>query len=99
MSRILVIEDEEIIRKQILVLLQLNSYELTGVGNIEDALQSKPESFDLILADIRLPGAAGTEIIEHSGQVPVIVMTSFASVRSAVESMKLGAVNLSLIHI
>lgn len=93
MSRILVIEDEEIIRKQILLLLERNGYEVNGVGTIEGALQCKPETFDLILADIRLPGAAGTEIIEHSGQVPVIVMTSFASVRSAVDSMKLGAVN------
>lgn len=93
MNRILVIEDEEIIRKQIVLLLERNSYEVTGAGNIEEALSYSPESFDLILADIRLPGAAGTEIIAHSGQVPVIVMTSFASVRSAVDSMKLGAVN------
>lgn len=93
MNRILVIEDEEIIRKQIVLLLERNSYEVTGVGNIEEALACSPETFDLILADIRLPGAAGTEIIAHSGQVPVIVMTSFASVRSAVDSMKLGAVN------
>ncbi len=93
MNRILVIEDEEIIRKQIILLLERNNYDVSGVGNIDDALVCGPETFDLILADIRLPGTAGTDIIQHSGQVPVIVMTSFASVRSAVDSMKLGAVN------
>ena len=93
MNRVLVVEDEEIIRKQIVLLLERNNYAVTAVGNIEDALGRDPETFDVILADIRLPGESGTEIIKHSGQVPVIVMTSFASVRSAVDSMKLGAVN------
>ncbi|OED44574.1 hypothetical protein AB833_01350 [Chromatiales bacterium (ex Bugula neritina AB1)] len=93
MNRILVIEDEEVIRKQITLLLERNSYEVTAVGNIEQALTKHPDSFDVILADIRLPGAAGTDIIQSSEQVPVIVMTSYASVRSAVESMKLGAVD------
>lgn len=93
MNRVLVIEDEDIIRKQVTLLLERHNYEVTGVGSVDDARASRPESFDVILADIRLPGAAGTEIIQHSEQVPVILMTSYASVRSAVESMKLGAVN------
>ncbi len=93
MNRILVIEDEEIIRKQITLLLERNSYEVTGAATIEQAINAHPESFDVILADIKLPGAAGTDIIQRSEQVPVVVMTSYASVRSAVESMKLGAVD------
>jgi len=93
MSRVLVVEDEDIIRKQLSRLLERNNYRVTGVSTIEEALASQPQAFDLILADIRLPGIAGTEIIKHSEQVPVIVMTSYASVRSAVDSMKLGAVD------
>ncbi len=93
MSQVLVLEDEEIIRKQIVLLLERNNYTVTGVGTIDEALKLALDKFDIILADIRLPGASGTEIIKHSGQVPVVVMTSFASVRSAVESMKMGAVN------
>lgn len=93
MNRVLVVEDEDVIRKQLSVLLTRNNYHVTGVATVEEALACQPQGFDLILADIRLPGAAGTEIIQHSDQVPVIVMTSYASVRSAVESMKLGAVN------
>lgn len=93
MNRVLVIEDEDVIRKQLSLLLERNNYRVTGVATVEEALATNPQAFDLILADIRLPGAAGTEIIGHSEQVPVIVMTSYASVRSAVESMKLGAVD------
>ncbi|MEM7259714.1 MAG: response regulator [Pseudomonadota bacterium] len=93
MSQVLVLEDEDIIRKQIVLLLERNDYVVTGVATVDEALALALDKFDIILADIRLPGADGTEIIKHSGQVPVVVMTSFASVRSAVESMKLGAVN------
>ncbi len=93
MNKILVVEDEEIIRKQIVLLLERNNYLVTGAATVDEALQHPLDMFDIILADIRLPGAAGTDIMKHSGQVPVVVMTSFASVRSAVESMKMGAVN------
>ncbi|MBD3609971.1 MAG: sigma-54-dependent Fis family transcriptional regulator, partial [Gammaproteobacteria bacterium] len=51
------------------------------------------DNFDLIISDLRLPGPEGTEIIEHCGDTPVLIMTSYASVRSAVESMKQGAVD------
>jgi len=91
MNRILVVEDEDVIRKQIARLLERHEYEVVGAANVEDALSHKPESFDVILADIRLPGPNGNEILDYSEHVPVIMMTSYASVRSAVESMKLGA--------
>ncbi len=91
MNRILLLEDEDIIRKQIMRLLERNNYEVVGAANLEEALSHYPESFDLILADIRLPGPDGNQILNYSEQVPVIMMTSYASVRSAVESMKLGA--------
>lgn len=91
MNRILVLEDEHIIRKQITLLLERNDYEVVGVSTVDEALAQYPESFDVILADIRLPGPDGNEILKFSEQVPVIMMTSYASVRSAVESMKLGA--------
>ena len=42
---------------------------------------------------MRLPGVPGTEVIGRAGGVPVLIMTSYASVRSAVEAMKLGAVD------
>jgi len=56
-------------------------------------LRYEPRSYDLILADLRLPGVAGTEIIAHAEPVPVIIMTSHASVRSAVDAMRTGAID------
>lgn len=91
MNRILIVEDEDIIRKQITLLLERNNYDVTGASSIDEAINCYPESFDAILADIRLPGRDGNQILDYAEQVPVIMMTSYASVRSAVESMKLGA--------
>jgi len=91
MNRILIVEDEDIIRKQITLLLERNNYEVVGASNIDEAINCYPDSFDVILADIRLPGRDGNQILNFAEQVPVIMMTSYASVRSAVESMKLGA--------
>jgi len=91
LNRILLLEDEDIIRKQITLLLERNSYDVTGVSSLDEALSMGPDSFDVVLADIRLPGKDGNLILNYIEQVPVIMMTSYASVRSAVESMKLGA--------
>jgi len=46
-----------------------------------------------VLADLRLPGVLGTEIIVHADPVPVVIMTSHASVRSAVDAMRAGAID------
>jgi DNA-binding NtrC family response regulator len=51
------------------------------------------QNFNLILTDVRLPGAPGTDIIAKAEGVPVLVMTSYASVRAAVDAMKQGAVD------
>jgi DNA-binding NtrC family response regulator len=48
---------------------------------------------DLIIADVRLPGVLGTELIQRAAPTPVLIMTSFASIRSAVECMQQGAVD------
>ncbi|MCP4997131.1 MAG: sigma-54-dependent Fis family transcriptional regulator [Gammaproteobacteria bacterium] len=94
MKKILIIEDEEVIRNSLKRLLSRKGYQTTEAESVEEA-QSKNDlsQFSLILADIRLPGAPGTEIISRAKNIPVLIMTSYASVRSAVESMKLGAID------
>lgn len=93
MNRVLVVEDEDVIRRAITRLLERNGYEVVSCGSVSEARTAYLQSFDLILADLRLPGAEGTDIIEEADPVPVIIMTSHASVRSAVQSMKLGAID------
>lgn len=94
MNHILIVEDEEIIRSSLKRLLERSDYEVSVAGSVAEALQSgDPTRFDLIISDLRLPGAEGTDIIAHVGDTPVLIMTSYASVRSAVEAMKQGAVD------
>ncbi len=93
MPRILIVEDEDIIRSAVRKLLLHAGYDVEDVGSVEEAEQEHdPDQFDLIISDLRLPGAAGTELINRAPNTPVLIMTSYASLRSAVDSMKMGAV-------
>ncbi len=94
MSSILVVEDEAVIRSALRRLLERHGYEVTEAASMEQARSLDDlRGTDLIIADLRLPGAPGTDAIHILDGVPVLIMTSFASVRSAVESMKQGAVD------
>jgi DNA-binding NtrC family response regulator len=94
MSRILIVEDEAVIRGALRRLLERNGYEVLEAPSIEDAREiDELDDTDLVIADLRLPGAPGTQAIGLVPDAPVLIMTSFASVRSAVDSMKLGAVD------
>jgi CheY-like chemotaxis protein len=94
MSRILIIEDETVIRRAVKRLLERHGYLVAEAASIEEAeAQHTPNSFDLIISDVRLPGMPGTEIIQRAAPVPVLIMTSYASIRSAVEAMKMGAID------
>jgi DNA-binding NtrC family response regulator len=94
MSRVLIIEDETVIRRAVKRLLERHDYLVAEAGSIEEAEEKHTlSSFDLIISDVRLPGMPGTEIIQRAAPVPVLIMTSYASIRSAVEAMKMGAID------
>ncbi|MET0064783.1 MAG: sigma-54 dependent transcriptional regulator [Candidatus Thiodiazotropha sp.] len=93
MNKILIIEDETVIRRAVKRLLERNDYLVEEAGSVEEARKLPLQAFDLIISDVRLPGAPGTEIIELAQPVPVLIMTSYASIRSAVDAMKLGAID------
>jgi DNA-binding NtrC family response regulator len=94
MSRILLVEDESIIRAELARLLVREGHEVAEAASVSRALANHSlTNFDLVIADLRLPGAPGTDLIAHSERTPVLIMTSFATVQSAVEAMKAGAVD------
>ncbi|MFP2931479.1 sigma-54-dependent transcriptional regulator [Pyxidicoccus sp. 3LG] len=94
MSRILVIEDEPIIRTELRRLLVRAGHDVSEAGSVQEASGDYAlDSFDLVLSDLRLPGAPGTDVIAMCPGVPVLIMTSYATVKSAVDAMKLGAVD------
>lgn len=94
MSKILIVEDEVIIRTALRKLLTRNKYDVKEASSVKEATSKYSiEAFDLIVSDLRLPGAPGTDLIQLAGDVPVLIMTSYASLRSAVDSMRMGAVD------
>ena len=91
-KQILIVEDEDIIRASLCKLLERYDYEVSQAVSVKAAQEAfNLNDFDLIISDLRLPGSSGTELIQPAGSVPVLVMTSYASLRSAVETMRQGA--------
>ena len=94
MQKILVVEDESVIRTALRRLLERTGYQVSEAGSVLEAeTNHNLDDFDLVISDLRLPGAPGTDLIKKAGDVPVLIMTSYASLRSAVDSMRMGAVD------
>jgi len=95
-SRILVAEDEEITLKHILSTLEKEGYDVTGVPDGRKALEKiDNELFDILIADIKMPGLTGIELLEKVRERPleteVIIITGYGSISSAVDAIKKGA--------
>jgi two-component system response regulator AtoC len=100
-QRILVVDDEEKMRRVLAMALQALGYEVAVAGDGNQALSQFDDApFDLVLTDLRMPGLDGMGLLrglrERGEEVPVIVLTAHGSVESAVEAMKLGAVDYIL---
>jgi len=93
MKQILIVEDEDIIRGALRRLLERNGFLVSEARSVKDACDNqKLDEMDVIISDLRLPGAPGTDLIRLT-TTPVLIMTSYASLRSAIDSMKIGAVD------
>ncbi len=95
-SRILVVDDEEKMRRLLEMALQALGHEVVQAANGMEALTRFIEGdFDLIITDLRMPELDGLGLLRavraRDDAVPVIVLTAHGSVESAVEAMKLGA--------
>ncbi len=93
MSRILVVEDEPVIRSELKRGLARDGHEVVEASDVAEAERAGLVDFDLILSDLRLPGIDGDVLIERAAGVPVILMTAHGSVPSAVDAMKRGAID------
>ncbi len=92
--RILIVEDEDKLRRVLQLHLESAEYTVNGASNLQQALPLAA-SADLVITDLRLPGQDGLDLIRgmHTRgiQAAVIVMTAHGSVDVAVQAMKLGA--------
>ena len=90
-KQILVVEDEEVIRNSLRRLLERHSYKVKAAITVQESIDKyNLDDFDVIISDLRLPGAPGTDLIKAT-ITPVLIMTSYSSIRSAIDSMKMGA--------
>lgn len=91
MAKILIVEDEFVIRTSLKKLLEKNGHTTELKDSVEEATTLNLDDYDLIVSDLRLPGRPGTDMITAAGNTPVLIMTSYASVRSAVDTLQAGA--------
>jgi len=94
--KILIVDDEPDICKALEFLLNREGYAVTAVNSGEDAIEKlKTEGFDVVITDLKMGKVDGMTVLEKSKEtapdMPVIIMTAFASIESAVEAMKRGA--------
>jgi two-component system, NtrC family, response regulator AtoC len=98
-KRILVVEDEEKLRRVIELQLASTGFDVDKAATAEEGLKIADRA-DLILTDLRLPGMDGVQFLSlirrQNAQVPVVMMTAYGSVETAVESMKAGATDFLL---
>src|SRR5205085_11792172 len=93
---ILVIEDEEKLRRTVGLHLSSAGYEVRAAASAEEGLKYAGD-MDLVITDLKLPGMNGLTLLEklneQNSHAPVIVMSAFGTVENAVDAMKKGAVD------
>jgi DNA-binding NtrC family response regulator len=94
--KILIVDDETKMRRVLQISLEEEGYSVREAKNGGEALKKLSEfSFDLVIADMKMPGISGVELLrkykETDPSVNFIIMTAYGTVQSAVEAMKYGA--------
>jgi len=96
MTTILIVDDEKSMRDFLKILLAKEGYEVVTAADGEQALNVLAETdVNLVISDIRMPGIDGLELLarikDSEEDIPVIMITAFASPNDAVQAMKSGA--------
>mgnify|MGYP001581561982 CR=1 FL=1 len=96
MPKILVVDDEKVALKNLEHIMQKEGYEVMGTQSGQNALKLlREQSFDLVLTDLRMEKVDGIQILQKCRELcpdtEVIMITGFATLESAVETMKHGA--------
>src|SRR5271155_73472 len=97
MARILVADDQEMMRDSLAATLARDGHEVIAAGDGPAAVGrlSAQGRFDLLITDLKMPKMTGIELLAEAKrlrpEMPVVLMTAFATVATAVEAMKLGA--------
>ena len=95
-GKILIVDDERSMRELIEVDLSHRDYETRHCATAEEAIRRlKEDDFDVVLTDVRMPGTSGLQLCEqvvaNRPDIPVVVMTAFGSLETAVDAIRVGA--------
>ena len=95
-QRVLVVDDDAAMRQMLAALFRDEGHAVAEAGSAAEALERAREvEFDAVLSDIRMPGRTGVELVGElrrlRPQTPVVLMTAFGSIDSAVEAIRAGA--------
>jgi DNA-binding NtrC family response regulator len=98
MARVLVVDDEPGVRSFLSGALETEGHEVDTAASGEEALtRLRARAFDLLITDLKMPGIDGLRLLEAAlglqPELPVIVVTAHGNVESAVQAMRLGAVD------
>jgi len=96
MTHSILIVDDEAGQRQLLRAVLEKDYQVVAAANGDEAAQLlENRAFDLVITDQRMPGMSGIELIswirQNTPETPVIVLTAYGTIQTAVEAMKLGA--------
>ncbi len=95
-GRVLVVEDEAYVRESLVEILGSRRFDASAAGSVAEALAHLGRApVDVVLSDLRMPGADGLELVRRmqtaAPDVPVVILTGHGNVASAVECLKAGA--------
>jgi DNA-binding NtrC family response regulator len=96
METILIVDDDAGFRSLMETILRGESYDVDSAASVEEAIAcANRRSYRLLISDLKLPDGTGLDLLRHWKQempeVPVIMITGFGTIATAVEAMKLGA--------
>ena len=96
-EKLLIVDDEpDMLKLLSMIIREKTSYEAVTTNNPLEAVElAKQGGFDLVIADLKMPGLDGVELLEAvkkiNADIPVIILTAFGTVESALEAMDKGA--------
>jgi DNA-binding NtrC family response regulator len=95
-TRILIVDDEEIVRESMSGWLEKDGYSLSSAPDGASALKAVDEGdWSILVVDLKMPGIDGLQVLqkvkESHPQIAIVIMTAYATVDTAVRAMKLGA--------
>src|SRR5690242_9426505 len=95
-EKILVVDDEQSMTQFLGIVLRKEGFQVTTVNSGRDALDKiRMEPFDVVISDIKMPGMDGIQLLQgikkHDPNIPVVLMTAYASQQSAIDAVNLGA--------